>query len=331
MHFIIIRFSSIGDIVLTTPVVRCIKKQMPNATIHYVTKQSNKALLQANIYIDKIHTLQNDDFSALVETVKNEIAGIPKKEVAIIDLHNNFRSARLKQALIGVKAYTFNKLSLRKIIYNTLHINLLPNVHVVDRYMATLKKFNISNDGAGLDYFIPKLDEVKTDDIPMALSAGYVGIVVGASYFTKRMPTQQLVQLVQQLQYPIMLLGGANDRAAAAEVAKVDPMRIYNACGKFNINESADLVRRAKIIISNDTGLMHIAAAFKKKIISLWGATVPAFGVAPYQTQHANFILNLRCQPCSKYGTNTCPKGHFKCMSNLNTAQIAATAMDWLK
>ena len=331
MHFIIIRFSSIGDIVLTTPVIRCLKQQVPNATIHFVTKQSMKDVVKANPFIDHIYTFNTDDFDALLHNLNNKFAGILKSDIKIIDLHNNFRSAAIKRYFFGVKAYTFNKLSLRKIIYNMLHINTLPSVHVVDRYMDTVKKFGVVNDGAGLNYFVPTLDEVNPADIPMALSAGYIGIVVGASYFTKRMPTQKLIALAQQINYPIMLLGGAADRAEATQIAAIDPIRIYNACGKFNINESADLVRRAKIIISNDTGLMHIAAAYKKKVIALWGATVPAFGVAPYQTEHKNFILNLGCQPCSKFGTNTCPKKHFNCMQQLNTLAIAAQAIEWLK
>jgi ADP-heptose:LPS heptosyltransferase len=330
MHFFIIRFSSIGDIVLTTPVIRCLKLQVPNAIIHFITKQSMKDVIKANPYIDKIHTLQNDDFNALVKDILNEVADIPKEEIAIIDLHNNFRSMRLKKELGGIKAFTFNKLSLRKILYTTLHINTLPNIHIVDRYMATVKKFNVHNDGAGLNYFVPTVDEVKISDIPMAHSAGFIGIVVGASYFSKRMPVAQLQQLVQKINYPVMLLGGPEDRAAANEVAAIDNIRIYNACGKFNLNESADLVKRAKVIISNDTGLMHIASAFGKKIIALWGATVPAFGMGPYQTQHANFVLNLSCQPCTKVGANTCPKKHFKCMNNLDTSAIAAKAMEWV-
>lgn len=329
MKFIVIRFSSIGDIVLTTPVIRCIKQQVPNATIHFVTKQSMKAVLSANPYIDKFHILKDDE-TALIDELKAEIALDKKGEVVVIDLHNNIRTLRIKKSLKGIKSYSFYKLNIQKWLYTTLHINNMPSVHVVDRYMETVKTFGVHNDGAGLDYFIPELDHVKAEDIPTALSAGYIGLVVGASYFTKRLPTEKLKELVQLIDYPIMLLGGPEDRAEAQLVTAIDPIRIYNACGKFNINESADLVRRAKIIISNDTGLMHMAAAFKKKVISLWGATVPEFGVTPYQTTHFNFHLKLKCQPCSKYGTNTCPKKHFNCMNQLDMEAVAKKAKEFL-
>jgi ADP-heptose:LPS heptosyltransferase len=330
MKFLVIRFSSIGDIVLTTPVIRCLKKQVPNCTIHFITKQSMKDVMKANPYIDKFHTL-GDDEHALIEELKNEIAGDEKDTVAIIDLHNNIRTLRIKRALVGIKAHSFRKLNIQKWLYTNLRINNMPNIHIVDRYMETLQAYNVHNDGAGLDYFIPELDYVKTEDIPAAHSLGYIGIVVGASYATKKLPIEKLKELVQLIEYPIMLLGGPEDRAMAQEVAQIDTIRIYNACGKFNINESADLVRRAKVIISNDTGLMHMAAAFKKKIISLWGATVPIFGMAPYQTEHVNMHAKLRCQPCSKLGSDSCPKKHFKCMNTLPMQQIATQAMAWAR
>jgi ADP-heptose:LPS heptosyltransferase len=167
MKFLVIRFSSIGDIVLTTPVVRCLKKQVPNCKVHFVTKQSMKDVIKANPYIDKFHTLNNDE-SLLIEELKAEIANDKKEDVFIIDLHNNIRTLRIKKALTGIKSKTFYKLNIQKWLYTTLGINNMPNVHVVDRYMETIKAFDVHNDGAGLDYFIPELDYVKAEDIPAA-------------------------------------------------------------------------------------------------------------------------------------------------------------------
>ncbi|HEX8357242.1 MAG TPA: glycosyltransferase family 9 protein, partial [Segetibacter sp.] len=111
------------------------------------------------------------------------------------------------------------------------------------------------------------------------------------------------------------------------EIASVDPIKIYNSCGKFNLNESADLVRRAKLIITHDTGLMHIAAAFKKPVISVWGNTVPSFGMAQYygDTMVANDRLEVKdlwCRPCSKIGYSKCPLGHFKCMERQDVSSL---------
>lgn len=130
-----------------------------------------------------------------------------------------------------------------------------------------------------------------------------------------------------------MVLGGEEDVVTGQQLSAIDPFKIYNACGKFRLNESADLVRRAKMIVTNDTGLMHIAAAFKRPVISLWGNTVPAFGMYPYygrnylshQQQLPYDIMevnNLSCRPCSKIGYNKCPRGHFKCMENIAVDEL---------
>jgi heptosyltransferase-2 len=148
---------------------------------------------------------------------------------------------------------------------------------------------------------------------------GYIGVVIGAALNTKKLPIHKLQELCLQIDHPIILLGGKEDTIAGDEIASVNDIKIYNSCGKFNLNESADLVRNAKLIITHDTGLMHIAAAFKKKNISVWGNTVPEFGMSEYygNDQVSSFkfqVSGLNCRPCSKIGYKKCPKKHFKCM-----------------
>ncbi len=328
MKFLIIRFSSIGDIVLTTPVVRCLKQQVPDAEVHYLTKFSFQKVVASNPYIDKFYYL-NNDWDLLMHELKDENYDY------IIDLHNNIRTLKIKREL-KVKAFAFNKLNVQKWLLTNLKINRMPAVHIVDRYLDTVKPFGVNNDGKGLDYFIPQEEETKQSDLPHSHYLGYVGLVIGAAHATKRLPTEQLKKLCTLLNHPIILLGGPEDKATGNEIAAVDPVKIYNACGKFSINESADLVRKAKLIVTHDTGLMHIAAALHKPIISVWGNTVPAFGMTPYygnkQTRHMQFEVNdLGCRPCSKIGHDQCPKKHFKCMQLQNVEAIAATAQSWAK
>ena len=328
MKFLIIRFSSIGDIVLTTPVVRCLKKQLPESEIHFLTKQSFASIVETNPFIGKVHLLAHS-----WETVVHELK--QQNYDYIIDLHHNLRTLRLKKDL-GIKSFPFNKLNIRKWIYTNLKWNLMPDLHIVDRYLKTVESFGVTNDGEGLDYFIPERDEVKQKDIPASHHAGYIGLVIGAAHNTKKLPVEKLKELCHKIDHPVILLGGKEDNENAKQIASVDPIKIYNACGKFKLNESADLVRRSKLIITHDTGLMHIAAAFKKKIISIWGNTVPEFGMYPYygnaQTQNARFEINgLRCRPCSKIGYAKCPRGHFKCMKQISIDAVAETARQFLK
>jgi len=327
MKFLIIRFSSIGDIVLTTPVIRCLKKQLPDSEIHYLTKRSFATIVENNPYIDKVHLLDHS-WETVVHELKQESYD------CIIDLHHNLRTLRLKKEL-GIKSFPFNKLNVQKWIYTNLKWNMMPEVHIVDRYMKTVESFGVVNDGEGLDYFVPEKDTVKQKDIPASHHAGYIGLVIGAAHFTKKLPVDKLKELCNKIDHPIILLGGKEDNENGKQIASVDAIKIYNACGKFNLNESADLVRRSKLIISHDTGLMHIAAALKKKVISVWGNTVPEFGMYPYygKSQIPNSklqITGLRCRPCSKIGYSKCPRGHFKCMKQISMDAIAETAKQFL-
>jgi len=325
MKFLIIRFSSIGDIVLTTPVVRCLKQQLPDAEVHYLTKKSYKGIIEKNPYVDKLHIL-GDDWNAMTALLKAEQFDV------VIDLHNNLRTWRIKTALKKAQSFSFNKLNYEKWLLTAFKINKLPAVHIVERYLETVASFGIRNDGKGLDYFIPQKDIVPITDLPVSHMHGFIGIVIGAALNTKKLPVPKLKELCSKIDHPIILLGGPEDKAEGDAIAKDDDIKIYNACGKFNLNQSADLVRKAKLIITHDTGLMHIAAALQKRIISVWGNTVPGFGMGPY---YGNYeiksilyeVENLSCRPCSKIGYRQCPKGHFKCMELQDIDAISKMAL----
>jgi ADP-heptose:LPS heptosyltransferase len=319
MKFLIIRFSSIGDIVLTTPVVRCLKKQVPGADIHYLTKKSFSSILTFNPYIDQVHFLE-EDIEQLLNQLKQE------RFDYIIDLHNNLRTIRVKRAL-RVKSYTFEKLNVQKWLMTNLKWNLLPNMHIVERYLETVASFGVVNDGAGLNYFIPPDQALVYTKLPEIYNQGYVGIVTGAAHATKKIPVDKLSEICKSLDLPIVLLGGNEDRETGQLLAGLDPVKIFNACGMYSINESACLVKQARVILTPDTGLMHIAAAFKKPIVAVWGNTIPQFGMYPYSGHFSSPYINmevpdLSCRPCSKIGYDTCPKKHFRCMEEQEVTVI---------
>ena len=318
MKVLVVRFSSIGDIVLTTPVVRGLKKQL-GAEVHYLTKSNFQEVLASNPHIDQIHLLTANNWSAIVAQLKAE------KFDYIIDLHHNARTLKLKLAL-GVKAYSFDKLNIQKWLLVNLKIDRMPALHIVDRYLACVKPLGVNKDLEGLDYFIASNNEVSMSSLPLAFQNGYIGLVIGAQHFTKRLPKEKLFELLQHLTKPVIILGGPTDAELAEELATIAPTRIYNACGKYNLNQSASLVKQAQKIICNDTGLMHIAAAFQKEIHLLWGNTIPAFGMGPYASNNTYHyeVADLNCRPCSKIGFQQCPKGHFNCMNQQDITKLIA-------
>lgn len=320
---LIIRFSSIGDIVLTTPVFRCIKKQVPGAEVHLVTKSSYRLVTEHNHYIDKFFYLQ-DNLASLVNDLKLE------QYDYVVDLHNNLRSLRIRRAL-KKKSFVVSKLNVEKFLLTNLNINIMPAAHITTRSLAAVASLGVTDDGLGLDYFIPAKDVVPADDIPTSHAAGFIAVVIGATYETKKMPVSKLQELCRETDHPIILLGGAEDRFNGELIASVDPVKIYNACGKFNLNESADLLRQSKLVVTHDTGLMHIAAALQKPIISIWGNTAPVFGMYPYYGNQSKQqfdvmeVSGISCRPCSKIGYHHCPMEHFKCMEKQDIQAIVST------
>lgn len=325
--FLFIRFSSIGDIVLATPAIRCLKMQLPGAEVHFLTKRSFKAVTEANPYIDQFHYYDNN-LQVLIANLRKE------KFDLIIDLHKNFRTEMIKFQL-DVLSISYNKLSLQKFLLTKLGINKMPGRHITDRCMDAIAPLGVVNDGMGLDYFIPTNHHIKSTDIPTSHQAGFIAIVIGASYYTKKLPVKKLQELCTLIQFPIILIGGKDDVNEGEEIAAINSVKIYNACGKFSLHESADIVRQSKLVISHDTGFQYIACAFNKKVLAIWGGTTPLLDVEPYYgtnqmklhadgVAYQNFIVpNLSCQPCSNYGSKTCPKGHFNCMQLQDIPLIA--------
>ena len=330
MKFLVIRFSSIGDIIFTTPVIRCLKKQVPGAEIHFLSKKNFKPVTEHNPYIDKFYYFESD-LDSLIEELRKENYDY------IIDLHKNFRSYKIRRSL-KCKSLSYRKLSVQKFLLTKLGINLMPGRHIVLRNLDTVAPLGVIPDSGELDYFIGKEDAVPIDDLPASHSFGYIGIVIGASYKTKKLPVHKLQELCKLIEHPIVLLGGKEEVAEGEAIASADPIKIYNACGKFTLNQSAYLVKKAKLIISHDTGLQYIASAFQKPTLAIWGGTSPKLDVEPWYGNrpatnlYRNFVVEgLSCQPCSNYGTKECPQKHFKCMEQQDLREIAALAQNWAK
>jgi ADP-heptose:LPS heptosyltransferase len=318
-RFLIIRFSSIGDIVLTTPVVRNLKLHFTdNAEIYYLTKRGFKPILEKNPYIDRILTIDRD-----VNEVSEQLEKIQFDYV--IDLHKNLRTFKVKR-MLRKPAFSYDKLNIQKWLMVNFKIDRLPKMHIVDRYMATLKPWNIPNDKKGLDYLLGPNDSIG--DFPKGFPKNYIAVSVGAAHPTKTLPAYRLRTLLSNLKLAVVLLGDENDVEKANQIKQDLDFPIWNTCGKYTLNQSAWLIQHSKVVIAHDTGIMHIAAAFKKPVISLWGNTVPEFGMYPYIPSQPSLskifeVKDLSCRPCSKIGFDACPKKHFKCMRDIDLMLVS--------
>lgn len=334
---LIVRFSSIGDIVLTTPVVRAVREQA-RAEVHFLTKAAFAPVLADNPHLHRLWTIRRD-----VSELAADLAAAGFTH--LIDLHANLRTLELRARLAAAalrrgrrppRYAAFRKLNSEKFLLTRLGIDRMPEVHIVDRYLAAATAaLGVTNDGRGLDYFIAPADRVEPSR--HGLPEDYLALVIGAAHATKRLTEEQLTAFCRGLDYPTVLLGGPGEAATGERIARAAGPGVHNGCGRFRLGQSADLVRRARAVVTHDTGLMHVAAAFRRPILSVWGNTVPELGMYPYlpgqeslERARRREVRGLACRPCSKIGYPACPRGHFRCIRDQRPADLVAAARELL-
>ena len=309
LKVLVVRFSSIGDIVLTSPIIRALKKQK-NAQIHFLTKSQYSSIVVNNLYIDKVITINKS-----INEVKEDL--MKENYDYVIDLHNNIRSHGLSFLNIPIKRYS--KSNFKKLIYMYTGKNFLNNEHVVDRYFKATSFLDLNNDNKGLDFFINKKDEVDFD-----INQKFISWCIGASKEQKKLAVDQICYVADKLNLPIVLLGGMEELNKANQIInQCSRNKIYNYCGNISINQSAYLIKHSQVLLSNDTGLMHIGAALNKKIISFWGCTKPDLGFYPY-TKKSNSLMiisELSKRQCSKHGSS-CRFTFDGCVKKINPKEI---------
>jgi len=300
-----------GDIIYTTPVVRCLKLQIPDAEIHFLTKKQFAYIYQQNPHLTKLHTLK-ESLSATIEQIKLE------KFDLIVDLHNNLRTSIIK-IRTGIKSLTYKKDRLSKFLVLKLRLkSFIDPRHLVDRYLEVVKPLGIVNDHQPIDYYINKSYE-KAEFLPGTHQQKYVAFIIGATHFTKRLPNYKIIEICKSIHLPVVLLGGPDVTENATEIVNAVGSNVFSTCGITNLDQSVFLVSQAHKVIGFDTGLTHISEAFNKPLASIWGGTTPELlGVQPYKISESLMAgIDLACRPCSKFGLEKCPLEHFNCMKNI--------------
>ena len=290
MKILIIRFSSIGDVVLTSPILRCLKKQK-KCIVHYLIKRQYKEVIENNSYIDKIHVI-DQKYKQILPDLKSE------KFDFVIDLQNNFKSFIIRKR-INSKTYTVQKANWHKFLLIYLRIDLLKN-HVLDRYFKCVESLGVYNDKEGLDFDIPSNTYVDYD-----VSKPFIVWNIGASFNKKKLSSQQIAEVCNRLNNRVVIIGGVNDKELALSIMKsIKNDNVVNFCGHLSISQAAYLLKESSLVLTNDTGLMHIAAAYNKRIISFWGCTKPIIGFTPLiDERNSRMILSENSKyPCSKHG-----------------------------
>lgn len=332
---LVVRFSSIGDIVLTSPFFRVFRKEFPGTVVDVLTKTEFAPLLRHNRNINRVFEYDADDGIAGLMRLKKELRA--QKYDLVVDLHGSLRS-RYVRRLGARKVVAVNKrirerralIKRKKNIYNE-------SLSVAQRYIETVSFLDVEDDGLGTELTIPAdiADAVNERITPLLKGSAFgFAICPGAKHLTKRWPEERFAsagaRIVRQLGGRAFIFGGPEDEALCSRIAeKIVSTEGADAAvsfaGSLTLLETASALAHLRYAITNDTGLMHIAEAMGVPVFALFGPTVREFGFFPQRNDSIVLERNgLYCRPCSHIGLEKCPEGHFRCMTEVETEDLLA-------
>lgn len=310
---LVIRFNSIGDIVLTSPVIATLEEN--NYEVHYITKKAYTSLLYNNPKVFKVWVFE-DNFNILLPQLKKQGFDL------VVDLHNNFRSKKVKKALSS-QSLTFAKPRISLWLLTQFNIKPKKLNHIVDRFLEVIEPLSLKNKSTKLEFHFPPNFSYSGTDLPKE----FYTIAVGAAFFTKQIPKAKILEIVDEIDLPVVLVGGPDDSNISNWITLNSRKEVIDLCGQLSIEESAFVIKKSICLLSGDTGMMHIGAALGVKMVNVFGSTHPILGYTPYYGLSENQAIivenkELSCRPCTKQGKNICPKGHFKCMNDIKSEEI---------
>lgn len=326
-RFLIIRLSSIGDILLTTPFVRALRKKYPDSLINYLTKSEYVELMLNNPNINNVYAFDTKNGFGEILNWRYQIKS--NRYNAIFDLHRNIRTLLMTRFIGGMNSGKYNKRYFKRYMLVNFGLNLYKNVtSISDRYLEVGSKYNLADDGFGLDLYTssdsPLKERLKVD------SKLNLVIAPGAGYHTKRWPSDNYAKLadllVKEIDAKIILVGSKDDLPISEAVISQMNEPATDATGEFTLLETAAIIKQSDAVLTNDSGLMHIAVSQKKPVLAFFGSTTEELGFFPYGDNFRVLeVSNLNCRPCSHVGRDNCPKKHFKCMVDI-TPELAFKA-----
>jgi lipopolysaccharide heptosyltransferase II len=311
-----------GDVILSTHIPKLLKSKYPDSQIDFLTFSSLSELFKYNPYVNNIIIF--DKFKDKLFDFKNKILKNYGKYDIIFDLHKNFRSYFISFGLAG-KIRRIKKNRLKKILLVKFKINLYRKIKLIpDLYKDVIQ----SNENSALEIWLEK-DRLNSKYLPESNQINKIktiAIAPGAKHFTKRWIPQYFSKLMNILKNHyncrIILIGGSEDFDLCNQIISESEIEAENFAGKTNILQTAELLDKCELLITNDSGVMHIGAARQIPIVAIFGSTVKEFGFTPYNCNSIIIEKDLSCRPCTHIGTSNCKKGHFNCMKLITPEEV---------
>jgi lipopolysaccharide heptosyltransferase II len=327
---LIIRLSSIGDVLLTTPVIRLLKIKFPGSKIDFVIKKEFAQVLADHPQVHRFYIFDNHTENSSLRAIKKEIRH--QQYDLVIDLHKNIRSYFLTIGSRAKMILHYNKGIVPRFFYVKFKLRFFKEiVPAYLKYINSLQPYEIEDDHQGLEFYVDAdvKNQVKQKygNFWHETNQSIIGIAPGAHHPTKRWTSEGFSAVINYLvdkgNYKIILFGNLDDRKIVASLAIHSSQNVLNTAGELSLCETGALMDFCDLVVTNDSGLVHLASALKKKVVAIFGSTTEELGFFPYLTEHIIVQNNsLKCRPCSHIGRKKCPKKHFKCMKDIPAGQV---------
>lgn len=335
---LVIRLSSIGDIILSSPLIRLLRRRFPYAKIDMVVCREFEELISFNHNINQVILFERKTglggLLRLCKKVREEQYDL------IIDIHKKLRSFIICLTSGAKQLLSYNKHSFLRFLLVKFKINWYSYTpFIANLYLKSLEKFGIEDDGEGLEFYITTSKDMSVLELlrkeGIDKNALLIGIAPGAHWYTKRWLKERFIELanllIQRNNAKIIIFGG-NEEVELSNEIKISLLDTpIIAAGKLSLMETGALLKRCKLLITNDTGIMHISAAVKTPIVAIFGPTVKEFGYYPYRIPHRVISKELPCKPCTTTGSSKCKINTFDCMRLISTNEVLEAAEELLR
>ena len=331
-RILVVRFSSIGDVILTTPLLRALLARHPDAEITYVTKAVMAPLVTDHPAVSRVIALEAG------ESLPSLAARLRRLHFTHrLDLHGTLRAGLLRFLVPGTWSGFDHRRRERRVLIGTKRDIYPTHRPVAERYFEAAASLDVHPDGRPPELFVAPAAEERAAAWLQEAGFGPKRLAVlapGAAHATKRWPAEEWVRLAQLLNrdgFELALIGGPEDQALGDGIAAQAGVPAAVAAGRLGLQDTGALLRRATVAISGDTGAMHLATASGTPVVALMGPTVRQFGFYPYQARATVLELPLDCRPCTAHGGPVCPLGHHHCLRQISAAMVAASVGELLR